>query len=131
MFHRKMLAACALAIGLGAPLAAFAKTADMTALDPDNDGTVSLDEASKAGAAKFDKLDVDHDGTIDKTEAASVIPEKMFDRINKDKDGTIDKAEYGDAVAAVFKRADKDNDGTIDAAELAKGPGKRLVKMIQ
>ncbi len=131
MHARKTLATCALVLGLCAPLGAFAQTVDIKALDPDNDGTVSLDEATKAGASRFDKLDGDHDGTIDKKEAAGVIPEKMFDRIDKDKDGTIDKTEYGNAVAALFKHADKDKDGTLDAAELSKGPGKRLATMIQ
>src|SRR5215813_3003934 len=40
----------------------------MRMLDPDNDGTVDLDEAKKAASALFDKLDRDRDGTLDKPE---------------------------------------------------------------
>jgi hypothetical protein len=45
----------------------------MKALDPDNDGTVSLAEAQAAGATKFAALDSDSDGTLDAKEAKGVL----------------------------------------------------------
>lgn len=117
-------------IGLALPTMAFAK-ADLKALDPDNDGTVSLDEAQQAGAKKFEALDPDHDGTIDKKEAKGAIPKKAFKAADPDKDGTIDKAEFGAAIEGAFKKADPDGDGTLDAKEFATPAGKKVLKLIE
>ena len=40
----------------------------MTALDKDNDGTVSKQEFIAYMEAQFDKADADHDGTLDRNE---------------------------------------------------------------
>jgi hypothetical protein len=40
----------------------------LTAMDKDNDGTVSKEEFTAYMQAQFDKADVDHDGTLDKNE---------------------------------------------------------------
>lgn len=62
---------------LGLPTASTQKTSSstsseprlsMTALDKDNDGTVSKQEFIAYMQAKFDKADADHDGTLDRNE---------------------------------------------------------------
>jgi Ca2+-binding EF-hand superfamily protein len=40
----------------------------LTAMDKDNDGTVSKEEFTTYMQAQFDKADTDHDGTLDKNE---------------------------------------------------------------
>jgi EF hand/EF-hand domain pair len=123
----------AIALFMIAPLPCFAAKAapDMTALDPDHDGTVSLEEAQKAGAAKFDVLDADHDGTLDKKELKGVLGKPAFKKADPDNDGTIDKTEYSAEIDAAFKKADVNGDGTLDTKELSSGPGRRLLKLIQ
>lgn len=119
-------------VALGAAcvaLPAFAAPANIKALDPDNDSTVSLSEAQAAGAHKFAALDPDGDGTLDAKEAKSVLTD--FSAADPDKDGTIDKAEYAAAIAAAFKAADPDGDGTVDAAEFATPAGQKLLVLIQ
>jgi Ca2+-binding EF-hand superfamily protein len=106
------------------------KSVVMGALDPDNDGTVSLAEAKKAAEAKFDALDTDHEGTLDANELVGIMSAKQIKAIDKDNDGTLDKAEYLKAVEAKFKKADKDHDGTLDKAELSSEEGRELVAML-
>ncbi len=114
------------------PRVAFADmSADMKALDPDSDGTVSLAEAQDAAAKKFTTLDPDKDGTVDKKEAKGNLPKKLFKKADPDGDGTVDKTEYSAIVESIFKKADKDGDGTLDAKELDSKPGKKLLKLIQ
>jgi len=62
-----ILAIAAMFPGVAAAAAAKRSRA-MQVLDPDNDGTVDLDEAKKAASTLFDKLDRDHDGTLDRRE---------------------------------------------------------------
>ena len=115
------------------PVASFAKMTgpDMKMLDPDSDGTISLDEAQKAGAMKFDALDPDKDGTLDIKEAKGLMTKVAFKMTDPDKDGTIDKAEYAAAIEAAFKKADTDGEGTVDAKELKTAAGKKLLALIQ
>ena len=100
----KVLSASLVAVGalaFVAPHASFAAKADMKMMDPDNDGSVSMDEAKAAAGAKSDK------------------------------DGTVDKAEYTAAVESAFKAADPDGDGTVDAKEMKSAKGKKLEKLLQ
>lgn len=113
-----------------APLVAHAKSADMKMIDPDGDGTVSLDEAKAAGDMKFAAMDPDKDGSIDMKEGKG-MSKAAFKMADPDKDGTIDKAEYGAMVEVAFKKADPDGDGTLDKKELASPAGKKLLALIQ
>lgn len=126
---------CLIALGVyasGVPTSAFAKmAADMTAVDPDADGTVSLAEARDAAAKTFEMMDSDKDGTIDASEAKGRLANDAFTMGDPDKDGTIDKAEYLAFVEAAFKTADPDGDGTLDAKELASPTGKRVLELIR
>ena len=129
----KFAAALAATAMLATPLPSFAAKSviDVKALDTDNDGTVSLEEAKAAGTKKFEALDVDHDGTLDAKETHAVLTKTALGKADTDKDGTVDKAEYMAGIEAAFKKADTNNDGTLDEKELTSAAGETLSKMIQ
>ena len=55
---------------------AFAQQTAIKALDTDNDGTLDLDEATKAAGAVFDRLQKDQDDTLDRKELGSRVKPK-------------------------------------------------------
>ena len=111
--------------------AAIADDAAIKALDPDNDGTVSLAEA-QAGASKvFASLNKDKDGTLDAKELGDRIDAAGIKVADPDNDGTLDEKEYAKIVESKFKAADPDGDGTLDAKELSSPAGAALLKLIQ
>jgi hypothetical protein len=63
--------------------------ARMKALDPDNDGTMDLNEARKAASAPFDRLDRDKDGTLDQKELSGRLTRKELQAADPDHDGTM------------------------------------------
>jgi Ca2+-binding EF-hand superfamily protein len=99
--------------------------------DTDNDGTVDLAEAQKAGAAAFDKLERDHDGTLDKHELTRRLSAAELAAADPDHDGTLSKEEYLAVVEQRFKAADTDNDGTLDAKELGTKAGRALLRLLK
>jgi hypothetical protein len=99
--------------------------------DTDNDGTVDLAEAQKAGAAAFDKLERDNDGTLDKHELTRRLSAAELAAADPDHDGTLSKDEYLAAVEQRFKAADRDNDGTLDAMELNGRAGRALLRLLK
>jgi hypothetical protein len=100
-------------------------------LDTDNDGTVDLAEAKKAGSAVFDRLDRDHDGTLDKRELAGRLSAKQLAAADPDHDGTLTKDEYLAVVEQRFNAANPDKDGTLDAKELSSAAGKALLSLLR
>jgi hypothetical protein len=100
-------------------------------LDPDNDGTIDMNEAKAAASKLFDKLDPDRDGTLDRRELRGRLNAREFAAANPDNDGTIDKNEYLALIERRFIAANPDNDGTIDAKELASPAGKALLKLLR
>jgi Ca2+-binding EF-hand superfamily protein len=133
MTRRTLL--CSIAVGtlcVGWPaFAAPRRSRVMQMLDPDNDGTVDLDEAKKAASALFDKLDHDRDGTLDKRELRRRLTGAEFAAADPDKDGTLSKDEYLKVVEERFKRANADNDGTLDEKELSSRAGRALLRLLQ
>jgi Ca2+-binding EF-hand superfamily protein len=103
----------------------------MQLLDPDNDGTVDLEEAKKAASALFDKLDRDRDGTLDRRELKGRLNAADFAAADPDKDGTLSKDEYLKVVEQRFKAADADNDGTLDEKELGSRAGRALLRLLR
>jgi hypothetical protein len=99
--------------------------------DTDNDGTVDLAEAQKAGAAAFDKLERDNDGTLDKHELTRRLSAAELAAADPDHDGTLSKDEYLAVVEQRFKAADRDNDGTLDARELNGRAGRALLRLLK
>ena len=118
---------------IGAAEAATDSVAErMKTLDPDNDATMDLAEANKAGEAKFDSLEGDHDGTLDLKEMISTkVSKETFTHADPDKDGTLTKVEYLTIVAARFKAADPDKDGTVSVAELNTKAGQALLLLLK
>ncbi len=102
----------------------------MAKINPDNDGTVDLAEAKKAGAAMFEQLDPDDDGTLDLNELSGRITKDEFEAANPDNDGTLDLEEYMALIEKYFKAANPDNDGTLDEAELKTPEGQKLLALI-
>jgi Ca2+-binding EF-hand superfamily protein len=111
-------------VGIAAPALAA------TSFDTDNDGTVDIDEAKKAGSALFDKLDTDKDGTLDLKELKGRLTQKELAEADPDKDGTLSKDEYLAVVEKRFKAADPDNDGTVSATEFKTAAGRSLGKLL-
>ena len=135
MMTRRMALVGALATGttcFGWPaLAATKRSGAMRMLDPDNDGTVDLDEAKKAGSALFDKLDRDRDGTLDKRELRGRLSAAELAAADPDKDGTLSKDEYLRVVEQRFNSANPDKDGTLDEKELSSRAGRALLRLLQ
>src|ERR1700683_5235045 len=77
-----------LAIVVTSASPAFAASA-LQSLDPDNDGTVDLNEAKRAASALFDTLEKDKDGTLDRQELHGRIPDADWAVADPDKDKTI------------------------------------------
>ena len=112
--------------------AAIADDAALKALDPDNDGTVSLAEA-QAGASKvFASLNKDKDGTLDAKELGDRIDAAGPSRPQiPTTTARSTQKEYAKIVESKFKAADPDGDGTLDAKELSSPAGAALLKLIQ
>lgn len=115
---------------IASPASAKVDAALMKSLDPDNDGTVDLNEAKTAAAAEFKKLDKDNDGTLDAEELKGVLKKGAIKNADPDNDGTLDLNEYTAVVEKDFKAADPDKDGTLSEAELNSKKGKKLLTLI-
>lgn len=118
-------------VGVAPAVAAAAKRSRaLTLLDPDNSGTVSLDEARKAGSAVFDRLDRARKGVLNRRELGGRVTNAEFAAADPDKDGTLSKAEYLAIVERRFKAANPDNDGTLDENELRSRAGRALLRLV-
>ena len=103
----------------------------MQLLDPDNDGTVDLDEAKKAASALFDRLDRNRSGTLNKRELGGRVTPQEFAVADADKDGSLSKTEYLMVVEKRFKAVDSNNDGKLTEKELRSYPGRALLRLVQ
>ena len=112
---------------------AFAKPRRGTlyGLDPDNDGTVDLEEAKRAASTLFDRLDRDHDGTLDRRELRGRLSAKELNDADPDHDGTLTKNEYLAVVEKRFNAANPDRDGTLDSKELTTKAGQALLRLLK
>ncbi|RUP11231.1 EF-hand domain-containing protein [Hyphomicrobium sp.] len=131
----KLLSAAALAIaglaGISYTSPLLAASTTLSALDPDKDGTVDLQEAKTAAAAVFAKLDPDKDGTLDAKELSGRVDAAAIKTADPDSDGTLDQKEYETLVEARFKAADPDGDGTLDDKELTTDAGKSFLLLVE
>ncbi len=117
--------------GVAPAVAAAAKRSRALALlDPDNNGTVSLDEARKAGSAVYDRLDRGRKGVLNRRELGGRVTNAEFAAADPDKDGTLSKAEYLTIVERRFKAANPDNDGTLDENELRTRAGRAFLRLV-
>ena len=110
---------------------AFAEGSAIKALDADHDGTVDLDEATKAAEAVFDRLNKDQDDTLDRKELGARLSAQELAAADPDKDKTLSKEEYVALVAKLFKQADVDGDGKLEAKELNSKAGRALLRLLQ
>jgi Ca2+-binding EF-hand superfamily protein len=127
-------AALAGAVTLGGGIVSTAWSASpgiIKSLDPDNDGTMDLNEAKAVAARVFDLLDRDKDGTLDRRELRARVSGRELAAADPDKDATLDKNEYMALVERRFKAADPDKDGTIDAKELRSRAGFALLHLLK
>ena len=125
--RRALLLATASAFAVSPTLAASV----FGAIDPDNDGSIDLDEAKAAASAVFDKLDVDHDGTLTRAELRGRVLRADWAIADPDNDKTMTKDEYLNYVEIIFKRADKNGDGKVDAKEMRTPAGQALVRLLR
>ena len=110
---------------------ARAEQSAIKALDTDNDGTLDINEVTKAAEAVFDRLQKDQDDTLDRKELGSRLSAKEFAAADPDKDATLTKEEYVALVQKLFKQADVDGDGKLDATELRSKAGRALLRLIR
>ncbi len=99
-------------------------------LDTDNDATVDIAEANRAGAAVFDRLDSDKDGTLDIDELSGRLAKDEIEAGNPDHKETLTKDEYLAIVDLRFKGVDLSHDQKLDIQELSSPSGESLVKLI-
>ena len=87
-------AACLVGGAFLVSVPAFAQQSAIKALDLDNDGTLDLNEVTKAAETVFDHLQKDQDETLDRKEVGSRLSAKEFAEADPDKDSTLSKEEY-------------------------------------
>ena len=108
---------------------------DLTEMDANNDGSITMAEVSAFQTAKFNEADADADGALSKEELLAVfaarhdgdMPERaqarldrMFAKMDADDSGTLtlDEQSSEDRITRMFDRLDTDDDGAISAEEL-------------
>jgi len=138
MTVRYRICAAGLLAGLlvaGDYTAAFAKETGscraLNAVDPDNDGTLDLNEAKAAASKLFDNRDTDKDGTVTAKELQGRLSKKDLAAGDPDKDGTLTKDEYLSIVESRFKAADPDADGKVDCKEAKTKAGHELLRLLK
>jgi EF hand len=132
MISRRNALGLAVTALLGTAATARAKNSTLVGqFDTDNDGTVDLAEAKKAGAEMFDKLDADKDGTLDRKELHGRLSRKEFAAADADHDGTLSKEEYLAAVEARFHAADAKHDGKLTHWEFHTPKGRALTHLLR
>jgi Ca2+-binding EF-hand superfamily protein len=105
--------------------------AALKAIDPDNDGTLDLNEAKEAASKLFDRLEKDKDGALTAKELQGRLSRKELAAGDPDKDATLTKDEYVPIVESRFKAANPDADGTIDCKESKTQSGRALMRLLK
>jgi len=126
-----MLAAMAMTLTASIPGLAASDYELLKGLDLDRDGTVDLDEATKAASAVFDMIDRDGDGLLTRHELSGRLSVRELRAADPDHDGTLSKTEYLALAAARLRAADADADGTLTAGELRSKGGRALLRLLK
>ncbi len=115
---------------------------DLTEMDANGDGSITVDEVTAFQTARFNETDADGNGQISEEELVAAItarfdgdiPERaekrisrMFERMDADESGgiSVDEQVSEERTTRMFERLDQDEDGTISAAELEEAKDRR------
>lgn len=128
--------------GLAGVATAQGPRGGIDALDANDDGVISRQEAMDAQVASFRRMDTDGDGTITREElepaqaaiegdtsspavrrAREAARERWIDNLDRDDSGGISLEEYQAAMTPYFDQLDADDNGEIDPEELRQGYG--------
>ncbi|WP_293623667.1 hypothetical protein [Salinisphaera sp.] len=134
--NRSRLPLCAMFVLAAVSAGAWAQNA-LSALDANDDGAISRQEAIDGQRKTFERLDANEDGVLDIDEFAAGQPapaseelpadvrrkrrkalERQFATLDRDDDGAISLAEYQAAMTPYFDALDTNSDGVLDGAEL-------------
>ena len=126
-----LLAAIAMTLTGSIPGLAASDYELLKGLDLDRDGTVDLDEATKAASAVFDMIDRDGDELLTRHELSGRLSVRELRAADPDHDGTLSKTEYLALAAARFRVADADADGTLTTGELRSKGGRALLRLLK
>jgi hypothetical protein len=125
-------------LGASLPVLAQTNTTGTQAMhrlntNPSADQTLSWREVKSAAEARFKQLDTDHDGTLSKQEAAKAgITSSEFDQANTKGTHTLSDQEYVGLVKNRFEAANKNPnaDQTLSSRELNSTAGHKLLALL-
>jgi hypothetical protein len=104
----------------------------LNAIDPDNDGAMTLIEAKRRALVVFAKINPDGDRTLEHAEVKGRLSKAQFAAADVlRKDGKLSRLEWLHLTKSLFRLSNTDGDRTIECNELAKGPGKTLYLMLR
>ena len=94
--------------------------------DANEDGSITFEEFSAAGAGRFTDADADGDGNISAEEIVTAMQqermqrraERMIERFDANEDGVVSLAEIESHQQKLFALADRDDSGVIEADEM-------------
>lgn len=119
----KVFLTAAAAFGLLAG-AAQAQDFDLSRIDTNGDGAVTLAEARAARAEIFHRLDADNNGVVTTAEREAAAQEiashgGRLDRADANHDGVISESEFMNQPYRAFDFLDRNHDGVLSANETA------------
>lgn len=99
--------------------------------NPQADSTLSWKEIVPAAQARFQQLDTNHDGTLSKQEAAKAgITSAEFQQANTKGHHTLSQQEYLAFVKTKFEAANPNQDQTLSSRELNTPAGQSLRNLL-
>lgn len=104
---------------------------ELNAIDPDNDGEMTMLEAFRAAKATFRKLNKDGDVTLELDELGGRMSAKAFAQADIIKWKGLNLGEYLREVRTRFNYANPDGDRTIECDELLSRKGRLLARLLR
>lgn len=108
-----------------------ASCAELNAIDPDNDGSMTMLEAFRAAKATFRKLNKDGDITLEIDELGGRMSAKAFAKADLIKWKGLNLGEYLREVRNRFNYINRDGDRTIECDELNTKHGRLLARLLK
>lgn len=130
-----MLLAASSLIGVAAPAVAQTNSGTLVLQqlnrNPQEEKTLSWDEIVPAARARFQQLEPDHEGTLSQEEAAKAgITPDEFRQANTKGTRTLSEQECLGLVKQKFEAADPDHDQTLSRQELDSPAGQSLINLL-